>query len=191
MFHFLVAEPLAANQPFPLKFTLSLNGTALTSGRSIEASADVYNTLPRIVAMIGEPNWGSPLFNDWMHGSACPYPVSILILRGHYTQSNMSTATPLQTSPSGLAIPCFAYLVDQYLFQPLSAKAMSTADLILPIALRFPLGGYYGAGQPYNFSLPNGGVRVTPFEPGLCTVVAGDAWGQVAIIYFRVVQPTP
>jgi hypothetical protein len=186
--HFLVVPALPANQGFPLKFTLTANATRLVSGQAIEVWARIFNALPQMVSINYTSNWAWPQLT----AAPCTSISGIVILRGYYTQSNMTAgATPLQQFPGGFEVPCIAAVGEggHYIFEPLSGNATVYGDIVLPVGARFATNGYYAPGQTYNRTLPNGGETITPFEPGLYTVVAGDEWGQVAFDHFEVVSP--
>jgi len=116
----------------------------------------------------------------------------IAILRGYYTQANMTSgAPPLQQFPSGLLVSCPAAVGDggHYIFEPLGYNATIYGDVVAPAEAGLVTDGYYAPGQTYEQGQPNGGETITPFEPGTYTVVAGDQWGQVAFAHFEVVPP--
>ena len=186
--HFLVVPALPPDQGFPLRFTLTTNATRLVSGQAIEVRADIFNTLPQTVSINYTSNWAWPQLTT----APCTSIAGIVILRGYYTQSNMTAgATPLQQFPWGLEVSCPAAAGESghYIFEPLSDNATVYGDLVLPVGAGFVTNGYYAPGQTYNRTLPNGGETTTPFEPGMYTVVAGDEWGQVAFDHFEVVPP--
>lgn len=186
--HFLLVQALPPNQGFPLKFALATNATRLVSGQAIQVTDDIFNTLPQVVSANYTSNWAWPQLTT----APCTQIAGIVILRGYYTQSNMTAgATPLQQFPWGLGAFCPAAAGEggHYIFEPLSHNATVYGDLVLPMGGRFVTTGYYAPGQTYNRALPNGGETVTPFEPGMYTVVAGDEWGQVAFDHFEVVSP--
>jgi hypothetical protein len=185
--HFLVVPALPPNQGFPLRFTLATNTTRPASGQAIEVGADIFNTLPQIVSINVTSNWAWPQLTG-----TCDFYADIVILRGYYTQSNMTTgATPLQWFPYGLGVLCPAAIGvgGHYLFEPMSDNATVYGNLVFPVRDVLIAYGYYAPGQTYNRNLPDGGEIVTPFEPGKYTVVAGDEWGQVAFDHFEVLSP--
>ena len=75
-----------------------------------------------------------------------------------------------------------------YIFEPLGDNATVYGAAVFSVGARLVTNGYYAPGQTYNHALPNGGETITPFEPGMYTVVAGDEWGQVAFGHFEVVS---
>ncbi|HEV2137849.1 MAG TPA: hypothetical protein VGR53_03340 [Nitrososphaerales archaeon] len=181
--HFLVVQPIPPNQPLPLKFTLTMNTTRLVSGRSIFIKSDIFNSLPQILSVNGTSNWPW----DSLKAGPCPFYAGIVILRGHYAQSNFTAGTDLQMYPYGLAIPCPAFLAAYYVFQPLSDQVMffgGEATLAMGDALSGY--GYYAPGQTCDVGFNCGNEKVTPFGPGIYTVVAGDEWGHLAFGYFEV-----
>jgi hypothetical protein len=186
--HFLVVPALPPNQGFPLKFTLTTNATTLTSGQSIEVGADIVNTIPQVVSINVTSNWAWPQLTT----GPCTAIAGIAILRGYYTQSNMTAgAASLQQFPSGLEVSCPAAAGEggHYIFEPLGDNATVYGAAVFSVGARLVTNGYYAPGQTYNRTLPNGGETITPFEPGMYTVVAGDEWGQVVFDHFEVVSP--
>jgi len=180
-----VVPALPPNQGFPLKVTLATNATRMVSGQAVEVRDDIFNTLPQVVSVNYTSNWAWPQLTTgcWMVGFA--------ILRGYYTQSNMiAGAKPLQQYPWGLMFcPAAAGEGGHYIFEPLSGNATVYGATVVPLGGKFVTSGYYAPGQTYNRTLTNGGETITPFEPGIYTVVAGDEWGQVAFDHFEVVSP--
>jgi hypothetical protein len=186
--HFLVVPAVPPSQGFPLKFTLTTNATTVVSGQSIELRADIFNTLPQMVSLNYTSSWAWPQLTS----APCTAVAGIAIVRGYYTQSNMTAgASPLQQFPSGLLVGCPAAAGEggHYVFEPLSDNATIYGDLVAPAGAGLITDGYYAPGQTYVQGQPNGGETITPFEPGSYTVVAGDEWGQVAFAHFVVVPP--
>lgn len=184
-------DPLPANQSFPLRLILYLNTTRLISGQSIDIWADIYNTLPRIFWVNGT------LFNEASSNYAwpplleapCLPPVSIMIIRGHYTKSSLTEAKPLPMYEH-IAHSCTAYHSNYYLFLPLSNEAVFRGgDISRSMGGFLRANGYYSVREAYHKNSPFGVGKITPFEPGTYTVVAGDEWGQLALGYFEVVSP--
>lgn len=186
-----ITAPNTQNISYTLGIALGIemNTTQLVTGRSINITADVFNFLPRTNNVTGASDWASPIFQEWMKSVPCPFPVYVLILRGYYTQANVSSATPLQISPPGLTVPCPAFLASYYIFQPTSDTASFFGGQVnSPMEAEAVVNGYYLSGQSYNYTLPSGGISPTPFPVGAYTVVAGDEWGQILMAQFSVVS---
>ncbi|MDE1853741.1 MAG: hypothetical protein KGI38_08345 [Thaumarchaeota archaeon] len=186
--HILVVQPILLaqqSQQSPLRFILSLNATRMVSGHYISIRALINNTLPLILSVNGSSDL------PWSHlGGPCLAYAGIAILRGHYTQTNFTAGTPLQLYPFGLIIPCLETQSDHYVFQPLSDQALLGNGAIFTMGDGFGGTGYYAPGQTCDPTVAFcGNEKVTPFEPGTCTVVAGDEWGQLALGYFQVTAP--
>jgi len=88
------------------------------------------------------------------------------ILQGNYGLSNFTQGTALWLQPPPSLIGCCAETEPptSYIFQPLSEANVLSGS--------YP--GYFVGGS------------YTPFSPGIYTVLAGDEWGDVAILHFTV-----
>jgi len=89
------------------------------------------------------------------------------ILQGNYGPSNFTLGTALWLQPPPSLLGCCAEVEPptSYAFQPLSQANVLSGS--------YP--GYFVGGSTY-----------TPLSPGIYTVLAGDEWGDVAILHFIV-----
>jgi hypothetical protein len=89
------------------------------------------------------------------------------ILQGNYGLSNFTQGTALWLQPPPSLLGCCAEVgqPDSYAFQPLSEANVLSGSYA----------GYFVGGSTY-----------TPFSPGIYTVLAGDQWGDVAILHFAI-----
>jgi hypothetical protein len=90
------------------------------------------------------------------------------ILQGNYGVSNFTQGTALWLQPPPSLLGCCGLgegSPTSYAFQPLSEANVLSGSYA----------GYFVGGSTY-----------TPFSPGTYTVLAGDEWGDVAILHFTV-----
>jgi hypothetical protein len=89
------------------------------------------------------------------------------ILQGNYGLSNFTQGTALWLQPPPSLLGCCgeAQLPTSYAFQPLGEANVLSGSFV----------GYFVGGSTY-----------TPLYPGIYTVLAGDEWGDVAILHFIV-----
>jgi hypothetical protein len=167
-----------------LDVLLELNATHLMTGDTVNVTAAVQNSSPNFVNASEAFVWTFPSIRDWETNlGGCPSFLSIQVYSGHYTISNLSTATPLQISNPGRLVPCEPGLGGYFRFQPSSDKA----------AYLFPSSSYTGPGYPMSQTVEakgyypsNQSQNFIPFPAGSYTVAAGDEWGQLTISYFSV-----
>ena len=102
------------------------------------------------------------------------YPMGVALYQGRYTLQNLSSAH-------------YLWVVDAFTFW--SCPAMSGQPFKLaPFwtdTQSLDLQGYWTAGETPH---PGGGVSMGvlhPFTPGVYTLICGDAWGHVQVLYFR------
>jgi hypothetical protein len=189
-----------------LKLTLSVNSTAIPSQDAIDITASVVNTLPTANNLTASDAWAV----DGLRSGPCDpqgnelfSPVGVGVFRGTYGLNNLTSAgTPLFvwaliSCPAAYAfngnqsyplssITSYSltpgsdngtyagYYVVSYTPEAL-AKGVFPAQLVDQAAVYAANGtGFYnslGSSLPANF-----------------TLVAGDEWGQVALLHFTVVQ---
>jgi hypothetical protein len=128
------------------------------------------NTLDRANNVSAAGSWPSntSLFR-WVQE---PYEVNVgmagyEMLQGNYGMSNFTEGTALWLQPPPSLLGCCVYggQSTSYAFQPLSEANVLSGSYA----------GYFVGGSTY-----------TPFSPGIYTVLAGDEWGDVAILHFIV-----
>ena len=129
-----------------------------------------FNTLDRANNVSVADSWPSntSLFR-WVQE---PYEenagmVGYEMLQGNYGLSNFTQGTALWLQPPPSLVGCCAESQPptSYAFQPLSEANVLSGS--------YP--GYFVGGSTF-----------TPFSPGTYTVLAGDEWGEVAILHFTV-----
>jgi hypothetical protein len=100
------------------------------------------------------------------------------ILQGNYEPGNFSqgTALWLQPDPGLLNCPFLLTPPDSYTFNPLSEANVVTGSHVSGAnVVSGTHVGFWAGGSTYN-----------PFAPGIYTVLAGDEWGNVVILHFKI-----
>jgi hypothetical protein len=160
-----------------LDLYLSVNTTALPLGHALLVTVEEINTLSTRNNVSSGRSWPT----QGLRMTACyasVYPFGIALFQGIYTAANVTEAKPLQIFP---IVPCplLIRLITGYSFE-----ARSSAALVLPgsgptllMIANATLSGTYSADS-----------ATTPrsLAPGAYTVVAGDEWGALAFLYFKV-----
>ena len=165
-----------------LELTLGLNGTSISTGEEITATAADVNTMTTADNVSAAKEW--PIGNLAV-GPCGPLntPVGIAVLRGYYDAANVTSGKALQIyNPGTYACPAILAGIDGFLFQPLSDNATvygscgSAACFDETVSATVSVTGYW-TGGPSTF---------TSFPSGVYTAVAGDEWGGLAILHFTV-----
>jgi hypothetical protein len=128
-----------------------------------------FNTLDRANSVSAAQSWPSnaSLF-QWVRES---YEANVgmagyEILQGNYGLSNFTEGTALWLQPPPSLLGCCGQGEESptsYAFQPLGEANVLSGSYA----------GYFAGGSTY-----------TPLSPGIYTVLAGDEWGDVAILHF-------
>lgn len=155
---------------------------------SLYLSADSYaNPAEAVVVDISLNNTGStPLIlaksdnwprNDLSSGPCSNLPFGMAILKGYYTEQNLTGASSLVIYGT---VPCpLPPLIKSYTFQPLSSKATQECDSLFScpelsdMKIHLKIDGF----------MDNNGQHRS-FNVGTYTIVGGDEWGHVAIQHF-------
>jgi hypothetical protein len=128
------------------------------------------NTLDRINNVSYGSSWPNASLFQWTPTNCYdPGMEGYEVLQGNYGSNNFTDGQALWLQPENLQMQCGVETGttgnSSYIFQPLSAR-----DVLSGIYV-----GYWSDGATY-----------TPFAAGTYTVLAGDQWGQVAILHFIV-----
>ena len=128
-----------------------------------------FNTFDRANNVSAADSWPSNTLFRWVQE---PYEENVgmagyEMLQGNYGLSNFTQGTALWLQPPPSLLGCCGEAAPptSYAFQPLSEANVLSGS--------YP--GYFAGGSTY-----------TPFSPGTYTVLAGDEWGDVAILHFIV-----
>ncbi len=162
---------------------MGLNGTSISTGEELTATAVDVNTLTTADNVSAAKDW--PIGN--LAIGPCGQlnsPVGIAVLSGNYDAANVSSGKSLQIyDPAVYACPAMLSGIDGFLFQPSSDNATvygscgSAACFNETASATLSVTGYW-TGGPSTF---------TSFPSGVYTVIAGDEWGGIAILHFAVV----
>jgi YVTN family beta-propeller protein len=177
------------NSTLGLELSLSINSTTIETGQPINISLNLQNTFPRTNNVSAEWNWAFPSLRNFSYSILpCPRWDTFRIFNGYYSQSNVSSATPLYLWPTSEGYPpCPFWNFSNYLFQP-SSNMMNVSNTFpsnyhvsFSTAESHSLSGYYLPGS-------NKFPPATPFPVGVYTIAAGDEWGQLMMLHFNVTQ---
>ena len=103
------------------------------------------------------------------------YPYGVVVYQGKYALDNISSGTQIEIYRAGNLFLRGGLLSNTFTFQP-HQNISSYVDL----------SGYWTAGEtPMQGGGSSQGV-LHPFLPGVYTLVVGDEWGNVKIMYFQV-----
>ncbi len=175
-----------------LGLRLSLNVSANSNG-SVTVVTEELNTLDRANNVTEESFWpaGEANLSLWT-GTECgsTLPIGFEILQGNYGENNFTKGIPLSLEAEVFPPGCAVYGGSDYLaFMPLSDRVGSnTISISGTWSGSWTGSGNLGRGNtcPGSNSSYNCPLTLNPFALGPYTVVAGDEWGQVAILHFIV-----
>lgn len=164
-----------------LDLSLTLNASTISSGQGITATVEDSNTLSAPLNVSASADWpiGSLALGPC---GTLNYPVGIAVLQGDYNLSNVSSVSALEIFQPGVyACPMILSSIQSFLFQPSSDNATvygscepGGACLTETAESAVAFSGYWSGGT------------FVPFPSGVYTVVAGDEWGDIAILHFVV-----
>jgi len=179
-------------------FTVKLNSTLLERGQVLNGNIMVRNLQPEVVNLTvnGPRSQWAPVFKEGLlERGGCTLWSSNRIFKGYYTESNISSATPLQmlNPAAGLdpSCPLFAapeVYKDFYIERAPDGDIKAIYLVLQPHGEKFGafyMRGYYVKSECYM----RGGYEycdLVPFPPGVYTVAVGTAWGQMLILHFSV-----
>jgi hypothetical protein len=183
----IVVSPyvLISHDPGAISIGASLNSTNVSQNETVLIAVSDRNTLrlPDELSLSGD--WAAQ--NLTLGACVFPrvYPFGVAIFQGRYALDNISSAKSLLLYPDfpGEVYSCpTAYAGgDSIKFRPLQNISLS---------MRFS--GYYTYGLTPVPGLPGGTVGIHhAFAPGGYTLVAGDEWGHVEMLYFQVAASSP
>ncbi|MGA2663377.1 MAG: hypothetical protein ABSF83_00330 [Nitrososphaerales archaeon] len=172
----LLASNLTVHDQSAIRFGVSLNSTTVAQGQAVRVSLEDWNTLG-FKDSLPLPN-GVNALNLSSGPCGGPYPGGIAVYQGAYGRDNVTSATLLPFYAPGTYYVCPALVSPSgtsFIFNP-HQNVTTYIDLM----------GYYTRGET---SAEGGGVTpgvLHPYQPGVYTVIAGDAFGNVKVMYFRV-----
>lgn len=158
-----------------LRLTLQMSGSGIGRGGSVTINVTETNTNAKALNESAGHDWAvNGLRMSFCYASV--YPFGVAVYEGHQSPSSLSTAVRLNIYPL-VACPLFIRYVSGYYFSPVgsSAVVLPGSGPPLPMTSGVVVSGNYTAGNSR-----------TPLSPGEYTVVAGDEWGTVVLLYFTV-----
>lgn len=164
-----------------LKLFISTDSTYTSPGNPVGVDISLNNTGSTPLILTKSDNWPR---NDLSSGPCSNLPFGMAILKGYYTEQNMSNANSLVIFQN---IPCpLPAKIKSYTFQPLSSKATQECDSLfsctglVDMKTHLEISGFVDNNSPHH-----------PFSIGTYTIIAGDQWGHVAIQHFSEAYTTP
>ncbi|HKU33308.1 MAG TPA: hypothetical protein VJR22_05635, partial [Candidatus Nitrosotalea sp.] len=162
------------------KLYLSTNSTIVNFGHTLGIDIWLNNTRSEQLTLAAQNHW---IRNDLSIGSCSNLPVGIAILKGYYTEQNITDASSLWLFPN---LPCPMQLgIKSYTFQPLSNVAIRECDLPFSCHDSIAIEGHLAISSYLNDT-----GYATPFQVGNYTVAGGDEWGNITIKHFMVTNST-
>jgi hypothetical protein len=157
-----------------LRLYLSTDSTYANPAEAVGVDISLNNTSSTPLILAKADNWPR---NDLSSGPCSNLPFGVAILKGYYTEQNMSGASSLVIYQN---IPCpNPTSIKSYTFQPLSNKATQECDSLFSCPVLADMKIHL---KVDGFMDNNGQHR--PFNVGTYTIVGGDEWGHVAIQHF-------
>ena len=167
-----------------------MNSVQLQRGQSIGATVTVFNSLETVNNVSAASEWPIKGLTTGACGTLNE-PLGLALFQGYYTSQNISLAgAPLELYYPGV-YNCPAILdVKYYLFQPHSYSATIGVSPSFGPQTPYPITASVGANGSWTGSAVNGQSAAHHlFFPGIYTVVAGDEWGDILMLYFVVGLP--
>lgn len=163
--------PFVFHEPDAVSLGASLNSTAVLENQTVKVSLSDTNSLPFPNEASGSSSWTALNITAGPCGGT--YPMGVAVYQGRYTLANISSANSMQIyAPGVYSCPAFA-------------GAAAELDPLQTVTKYVELDGYWTAGFT-NHTDGNGQGILHPFIPGLYTVIVGDEWGHLGILYFQV-----
>lgn len=170
----------ASNPNLGIRLTISLNGSTIQVGESVNYTASVFNTRSSENNVSSASNWAIPRLVSTACGPT-DSPIAYAILPGHYVPGNISKAPSID-----YGVMCSTVMggVSVYSFQPTSDAASVFGNcspnpcFTKPVSTWRTIGGYpSGVGSEGSW---------VNFKAGAYAVVAEDEWGDIALASFTV-----
>ncbi len=165
-----------------LSLTLNLNSSTFHSGDEVSIAVSELNTLDKNIRVDAADKWPvSGLIAGPM--GRLNFPEGVAVFQGHLASSDLHTASPLFLyDPYAIYNLPAIFTATAYEFKPKSetCDVYQNADVVITnmsTNAKVAVDGYWIASYPAGF---------TTFSPGEYTVVAGDEWGKVVLLYFTV-----
>jgi len=175
-----------------LSLRLTINTTVLTRGQNLSVSISEYNSANTLQNVSVAAHW--PISNLTLYPCGrIGYPFGVAVLRGNYEEGNLSLGTTLQIVESGSQSCPSTPGFNNYYFEIHSDKAALSGDCTPSVSCGQPynasqtiaITGYWTGGAPIPMEPLTPSV-LHPLQHGEYTLVAGDEWGNEAILHFVV-----
>jgi hypothetical protein len=164
-----------------LRLSLSTDRTTYQPVQSVSIIVDEKNLLSTTNIIPATDNLPPEFISGFPNDPS--FPLGLAVLRGNYTGSNYSTVTPLIIfNPGEVYTGTTIAAPTSYSFSPLIDVAVlnggdyNSSDAIR-LHIEISVSGYW----PNNESASSNN-----FEPGVYTIIAGDEWGTLVVLYFTV-----
>ncbi len=161
---------------FGFTMHLTINATSVASGGGITLSGWLNSTAALVENVTAADSWALPQGLLWGRTCTAGWPVGLGIMRGHYTQDNVSSGTLVRLPAPIMYCPAVLGSPQYFLFEPAphSSKALVTIGSSPAIwMIQSSLG--------FSRDASGGGL-----QPGVYTAVLADEWGDVLTTNFRV-----
>lgn len=176
-----------------LQLNLSVNSTTATSNGAFTITISDTNTLGVTNNLPRQDNWALGALAN----SACPSvdssPLSVAVFKGVYSATNISSAQNVPLLPPGITFFCPSRDYSHFVFEPKSSIATATGNSA-PNGVKFTmtttitLRDYYNGVQLVPGSNMTSASQFSHLPVGPYTLVAGDEWGDMALVQLTVVQ---
>ena len=157
----------------PLQLYLSIDSEYENPAEPISIDIGLNNTGSVPLTLAKSDNWPR---TDMGSGLCSHLPFGVSILKGYYTEQNMSSAKSLVIYGT---VPCPApTLIKSYTFEPSSSKATQECDTLFScpgmtdMKAHLVIPDFMYNGQHHSFDVGN------------YTIVGGDEWGHIVIQHF-------
>ena len=189
-----------------LELSLSVNSTQLETNGTISLNVTEFNPLPIALNISSSTHW--PVSGLWWGCGLYYFPDGVAVYRGYYGLNNLSTASalnfwapipcPVEWVGNGTSVGIVGVLqnVTSYSFLPHSYNS-SYAGFYTPsnsrtgqvvfgtfLPVRMVAGTAISATSSNNF--PTFGNSLGSTATAVYTLVAGDEWGDLALLHFSV-----
>ncbi|HEV2389250.1 MAG TPA: hypothetical protein VGS04_00860 [Nitrososphaerales archaeon] len=181
----------ASNSTLGFELLLTVNSTVIPSEDAITLSTQVMNTRSTKDNVTAANDWpvqglsSWPCFGDW-------YPVGVAVLRGNYQTGNLSSGRPLSVwntmiecpaEPQPVNVTSYSFLpkddvVNYSGYFPSSTPSETVKEESSTIL--YFLGTIFAANGTGGYDSLGSAL------PSNYTLIAGDEWGQLALLHFKV-----
>lgn len=181
----VVAKPLGPYAILTTKNNLRMELILNTSRVPLGGAVEIVMNLTNVLNTHSQVSTGSawPLSGLGWPPDPCKseyvYPVGLAIFAGYYVVGNMSSGMLLYIAYPGTIFCPSNPSFSSYTFEPTSNVAILTdvqGSMIRVHSSTAINGSWSGGSQP----------KFSQFSPGVYTVVEGDQWGDVLLLYFRI-----